>query len=266
MDKDSLSFNLPYYDISKYSLYNDELVVLPQHTILKYKGVITASNNDTSSLLSFELVQDYVHSATPYMITPLRKNHGVYDNITNLADKECKCVLYAKLKAKNVSDMYQIKQVRKLECYGNDIRTEGTTKLSRQFRVLPSLISLTLSGNNINLEGFKAFNEHIHALALLKVLDLSYNALSDCDVCQVQFGVLRQLQFIILKENNITYKGAEHLSNELQDCKHLRCIDLYSNNIGDKGLSALCDVFKCLKYIEELNFWECKITSEGTGI
>ena len=95
------------------------------------------------------------------------------------------------------------------------------------------------------------------------VLDLSYNALRDCDVCQVKFGSLRQLQFIVLKENNIMYKGAEHLARELKVCKYLRCIDLYSNNIGDKGIIALCDVFKCLKYIEELNFWECKLTAEG---
>ena len=266
MHKDSLAFNLPYYDISNHSIYNDELVVLPQHTILQYKGIIPSNNNNnrcTSLLFSFELVQDYINTAIPYMITPWRKNHGVYEDIMNISDKECMRVLYAKLKAKNINDVYQIKQVRKLDCFGNDIKTEGLSKLSRQFRTLPNLISLTINGSNINLEGFKAFNEHIHELPLLKVLDLSYNALRDCDVCQVQFGLLKQLQFIVLKENNITYKGAEHLSRELKECKYLRCIDLYSNNIGNKGLIALCDVFRDLKYIEELNFWECKITNEG---
>ena len=46
----------------------------------------------------------------------------------------------------------------------------------------------------------------------------------------------------------------KHLSRELKACKYLRCIDLYSNNIGDKGITALCDVFKYFKYIEKLNF------------
>ena len=105
-------------------------------------------------------------------------------------------MLYVKLRAKNISELYQTKQVRKLECYGNDIRTERMITLSRQLRVLPSLVSLTLNGSNINVEGFKfkSFSEHIHSVPLLKVLNLSYNALKDCNVYQVKFGLLRQLR------------------------------------------------------------------------
>ena len=250
-------FNITPIDLQFISPYQDEIVVFPNNSIFYCKKV-------TENKVDFVVIQDYVSSTVPFMSAEEKTKYGIYEEFSYFDEDDYHNVIVAKLKSRNVKNSSRMTNVRCIDIFGNDIKSEGMLLLSSNFCNFPNLISLSIIGSNVNYEGFKSINENLKYIPFLKYINLSYNIIKDLEIEQITFETIPQLETLILRENQISSKGMLHLSNQLSSyCPYLRILDLYDNLIGDNGMILFCEKLDKLKYIESLDFWNCGITDVG---
>jgi len=95
----------------------------------------------------------------------------------------------------------------------------------------------------------------------LEVLDLSFNMIT-LDI-PVRLPFSKNLYTIILKNNQISDKGAVKLAEAIGLCKNLQELDLGINYIEDEGASNLADALGTCRFLTSLDMSHNQIGEAG---
>ena len=104
------------------------------------------------------------------------------------------------------------------------------------------------------------------ALAYLKelrILNLSFNSLTDNNISKFAFDVNNKIEVLNLKGNTITDTGLNAVKNEFIKLKNLKEINLCDNQFGDKGFKILISIIKHLKKLKLIIIPNCGVTKVG---
>lgn len=268
--EDILYLNHSPFDISKKSLFKDNTIVFPSNTVFRIDNVYnkTQENNDsqkqiTITYIAMTVMQKVISGSLSLMNLEQKEKFGIYEDLIKYNDSELQNCYYAKIKARHIKYLKKMYNCMAIELYGNDIGNEGMICLSSNFKTTSNLLSLSLIGNDIGFEGFEIFNENLKYISHLRYLNLSFNFLKDNDIYVIHFDCLKELQYFIIRENQITENGLNHIIKEIKNCSYLRVLDLYDNIIKDEGLINLSKEIHHFKYLQLLDIWNCSITEKG---
>jgi len=145
--------------------------------------------------------------------------------------------------------------------YNNVISSESI----RTVLNLSSLKLLVLNGMKIDHNKISAIAELISLNIPLESLDLRYTCLNDTD-----FGVLissltsnRNLQELIVADNQLAYNSGKSLGRMLIRNSTLKIVNIKNNNIRDEGVQELARSLYYNKTLEQLQLDNCDIGDDG---
>lgn len=145
--------------------------------------------------------------------------------------------------------------------YNNVISSESI----RTVLNLSSLKLLVLNGMKIDHNKISAIAELISLNIPLESLDLRYTCLNDTD-----FGVLissltsnRNLQELIVADNQLAYNSGKSLGRMLIRNSTLKIVNIKNNNIRDEGVQELARSLYYNKTLEQLQLDNCNIGDDG---
>ena len=107
-----------------------------------------------------------------------------------------------------------------------------------------------------------------HSSALRKIALMSVNADDTCmDILSSSLikPHVSSLEYLNVRNNNISAKGVEALVNTLQHSQHLVTLNVGRNPIGAGGVKALADAVRSMKILQELDVSFNHIGDEGAN-
>ena len=131
------------------------------------------------------------------------------------------------------------------------------------FNSFKKVSCLTIVGNNMGNKECAKLSEGLAYLKELRILNLSFNSLTDNNISKFAFDPKNKIEVLNLKSNNITDTGIDSIKNELLKLKNLKEINLYDNQFGDQGFKTLISVVKTLKNLRVLTIPNCGVTQVG---
>ena len=132
-------------------------------------------------------------------------------------------------------------------------------------RLCSSLLSLTLSANEIGTDGAKALAEGLQHCNNLQTLHLNLNCIGDNGAKALAEGLQHwnNLQTLHLDQNGIGADGAKALAESLQHCNNLQILHLGWNNIGADGAKALAEGLQHWNNLQTLHLDQNGIGTDG---
>lgn len=257
------------FDVSNESNYNDEVVIFSTYSCFYIDSIKTYYSRPrknkivSTTIISMRVKQNTLNISIPLMTEGEKWKFGIFEEYCTLTEEQTKSVLYAKIKTRHIKYTRKMVNCVSMELYGNDVSIDELISLCSNIELMPNLLSLSLIGNNIKGEGCKILNKSLKCIPLLKYLNLSFNFMKNEDITEIQFGVLKELEFLILRVNHFTEIGMIDLVKQLKDCNYLRGLDLYDNCIGDNGLKELTKEITSFPYLQSIDLWNCSITTQG---
>ncbi|XP_028251873.1 protein phosphatase 1 regulatory subunit 37 [Parambassis ranga] len=100
----------------------------------------------------------------------------------------------------------------------------------------------------------------------LQMLELSHNAIEDAGLEELCNGLRWQtagLKVLVLRNNQITVKGMEHLAKALPMLKVLQVLDLAVNLLGNEGIQIIREPLMVNRSLLQLGLAQANITCEG---
>lgn len=163
---------------------------------------------------------------------------------------------YPELGYEAVQYLFKVKfpKLTKLTLAGNAIGNKVTTLLSN--RNLPSLITLKLTGNNIEADGVRTLSRN---LSTLTCLNLNSNKIGSEGAKWVSNGNFSSLTELELYSNEIGDEGAKWLANG--NFSKLKKLNLFANGITNIGAQHLA--VGNFPVLMELNLWFNSVGDEG---
>lgn len=124
----------------------------------------------------------------------------------------------------------------------------------RKLRSGATWTSVDFSSNMITLDGAKYIRDMLHVNQILKILNLSYNRLTDFGVTSLAHGLEcnRTVESITLSSNQVTDRGVEALVYMLDRNRSILYLDLSFNEISDVGVRQLSDLLVRRHYLQQL--------------
>ncbi|XP_014906785.1 protein phosphatase 1 regulatory subunit 37 isoform X1 [Poecilia latipinna] len=130
-----------------------------------------------------------------------------------------------------------------------------------------ALLELHLSSNQLNgYQDAMQLGDLLRYNNTLQTLELSDNVLADAGLEELCDGLSRQtkgLKVLILKNNQITERGMNHLARTLPGLKILEVLDLGDNHLGNEGIQVIREPLMVNSSLLHLGLAQTNITCEG---
>ena len=252
-------FNNNEFDIGDFSLYNEQNIIFPSNSVFKCLNV---DNNNNKIILEFAYYSFW--NPLLYLSKDNKKRYNIIeDGFKYLTDEQRNQVFLARVKNKEAKFIGGLINLRELEVYDdNEPKTDIKTMVT-YFNGFKKLICLTIVGNNMMNKDCAKLSDGLKHLKELKILNLSYNSLTDSNISKISFEKNNKIEVLNLKSNNITDVGIEMFKEELLKLKNLKELNLYDNQFGDNGFKILLSTLKTLKNLRILTLPNCGIGQLG---
>ncbi|XP_008398358.1 protein phosphatase 1 regulatory subunit 37 isoform X5 [Poecilia reticulata] len=151
----------------------------------------------------------------------------------------------------------------------NNAQLSGSSlfTLVRALKTNRALLELHLSSNQLNgYQDAMQLGDLLIYNNTLQTLELSDNVLADTGLEELCDGLSRQtkgLKVLILKNNQITERGMNHLAKTLPGLKILEVLDLGDNHLGNEGIQVIREPLMVNSSLLHLGLSQTNITCEG---
>ena len=250
-------FNNNEFDIGDFSLYKEQNIIFPTNSVFKCLNV------DKNKII-LEFAYDSFWNPLLYLSKENKKRYNIIeDGFKYLTDEQRNQVFFARVKNKEAKFIGGLLNLRELEIFDdNEPKTDIKTMIP-YFNCFKKLVCLTIVGNNMVNKDCAKLSEGLKFLKDLKILNLSYNSLTDSNISKINFDNNNKIEVLNLKSNTITDIGMDMFKDELLKLKNLKELNLYDNQFGDAGFKILLTVLKSLKNIRILTIPNCGIGQLG---
>ena len=252
-------FNMDEFDIEKYSLYNEQNIIFSSNSVFKCLNV---DKNNKKVILEF--VRDATWNPLLYLTKDNKKLFGITeDGFRYLTEQQRRQVLIARIRNKEVKFIYGLSNLRELEIYDDTEPKTDINALTSQFNHFKKLKCLTIVGNNMGNKDCASLSNGLKFLKELKILNLSFNCLTDSNISKISFNIHNKIEVLNLKSNSATEISMEIFKDELIKLKKLKELNMLDNQFGDQGLNQLLQVFNVVTGLRILIISNCNITNKG---
>ncbi|XP_027855737.1 protein phosphatase 1 regulatory subunit 37 [Xiphophorus couchianus] len=151
----------------------------------------------------------------------------------------------------------------------NNVQLSGSSlfTLVCALKINRALLELHLSSNQLNgYQDAMQLGDLLRYNSTLQTLELSDNVLGDAGLEELCDGLSRQtkgLKVLILKNNQITERGMNHLAKTLPGLKILEVLDLGDNHLGNEGIQVIREPLMVNSSLLHLGLAQSNITCEG---
>ena len=252
-------FNNYEYDVENYSLYNERNIIFPLNSIFKCLNV---DSKKGKVILEFA----YYSYWNPLLFINKenkKRFNVVEDGFKYLTDEQRTQIYFSRVRNKEAKLIGGLVNIRELEIFDDNEPKTDIKSMICYFNAFKKLNCLTIVGNNMMNRECAKLSEAMVYLKELKILNLSFNSLTDNNIAKITFDANNKIEVLNLKSNNITDTGMETFKNELLKLKNLKEINLYDNQFGDQGMKMLISVLQTLKNLKKLTIPNCGITKVG---
>ena len=252
-------FNMDEFDIEKYSLYNEQNLIFSSNSVFKCLNV---DKNNKKVILEF--VRDATWNPLLYLTKDNKKLFGIIeDGFRYLTEQQRRQVLIARIRNKEVKFIYGLSNLRELEIFDDTEPKTDINVLTSQFNHFKKLQCLTIVGNNMGNKDCSSLSNGLKFLKELKILNLSFNCLTDSNISKISFNIHNKIEVLNLKSNSATEISMEIFKDELIKLKKLKELNMLDNQFGDQGLNHLLQVFIVVNDLRILIISNCNITNKG---
>uniref|UniRef100_A0A3B4Z602 Protein phosphatase 1 regulatory subunit 37 n=1 Tax=Stegastes partitus TaxID=144197 RepID=A0A3B4Z602_9TELE len=146
---------------------------------------------------------------------------------------------------------------------GMPLYTLGTLKTNR------ALKELHLTNNLLNsYQDALQLGDLLRYNTTLQTLELSNNAIADAleELCDGLRWQTAGLKVLLLRDNQITVKGMDHLAKALPVLKVLQVLDLGENHLGNKGIQVIREPLMVNCSVLQLGLAQANITCEAVAL
>ena len=252
-------FNNSEFDIGDFSLYKEQNIIFPSNSVFKCLNV---DKNNNKIILEFA----YYSCWNPllYLSKENKKRYNIIEEgFKYLTDDQRNQVFFARVKNKETKFIGGLLNLRELEIFDdNEPKTDVKTMVT-YFNGFKKLVCLTIVGNNMVNKDCAKLSEGLKYLKELKILNLSFNSLTDSNISKINFDKNNKIEVLNLKSNTITDVGIDMFKDELLKLKNLKELNLYDNQFGDGGFKILLSILKTLKNLRILTVPNCGIGQLG---
>ena len=252
-------FNNNEFDLSDFSLYNEQNIIFPSNSVFKCLNV---DENNNKIILEFAYYSFW--NPLLYLTKDNKKRYNIIeDGFKYLTDEQRNQVFFARVKNKEAKFIGGLSNLRELEVYDDNEPKTDVKTMTTYFNAFKKLVCLTIVGNNMMNKDCIKLAEGLKHLKELKILNLSYNSLTDSNISKLTFEKNNKIEVFNLKSNNITDVGIEMIKDELLKLKNLKELNLYDNQFGDNGFKILLSILKTYKHLRILTIPNCGIGQLG---
>ena len=252
-------FNNNEFDLSDFSLYNEQNIIFPSNSVVKCLNV---DENNNKIILEFAYYSFW--NPLLYLTKDNKKRYNIIeDGFKYLTDEQRNQVFFARVKNKEAKFIGGLSNLRELEVYDDNEPKTDVKTMTTYFNAFKKLVCLTIVGNNMMNKDCIKLAEGLKHLKELKILNLSYNSLTDSNISKLTFEKNNKIEVFNLKSNNITDVGIEMIKDELLKLKNLKELNLYDNQFGDNGFKILLSILKTYKHLRILTIPNCGIGQLG---
>ena len=252
-------FNNNEFDLEDFSLYNEQNIVFPLNSIFKCLNV---NSNKGKIILEFA---DYSYwNPILYLTKDNKKRYNIVeDGFKYLTDEQRNQIYLARVRSKESKLIGGLINLRELEIF-DDIEPKTDIKnIVCYFNSFKKVSCLTIVGNNMGNKECAKLSEGLAYLKELRILNLSFNSLTDNNISKFSFDANTKMEVLNLKGNNITDAGLDLIKKEFIKLKNLKEINLCDNQFGDKGFKILISIIENLKNLKILSIPNCGISKVG---
>ena len=252
-------FNNNEFDIGNFSLYDEQNILFPSNSVFKCLNV-----DDDNNKVLLEFASYSFWNPLLYLSKENKKRYNIIeDGFKYLTEEQRNQVFFARVKNKEAKFIGNLVNLRELEVYDdNEPKTDIKTMIT-YFNGFKKLICLTIVGNNMMNKDCSKLSEGLKYLKELRILNLSYNSLTDSNISKIIFEKNNKVEVLNLKSNNISEVGIDMFKDELLKLKNLKELNLYDNQFGDNGFKILLSILKALKNLRILTIPNCGIGPSG---
>jgi len=252
-------FNNNEFDIGDFSLYNEQNIIFPPNSVFKCLNV---DDNNNKVILEFAYYSFW--NPMLYLTKENKKMYNIVeDGFKYLTAEQKNQIFYARVKYKEAKLIGGLVNLRELEVYDDNEPKTDIKNMVGYFNGFKKLVCLTIVGNNMNNRDCAKLSEGLKYLKELKILNLSFNSLTDSNISKIMFDENNKLEVLNLKSNNLSDVGLGSFKNELLKLKNLKELNLYDNQFGDQGFKILLLILKTMKFLKVLTLPNCGITQLG---
>ena len=252
-------FNNNEFDLENCSLYNEKNIIFPLNSIFK---CINVNCKKGKVILEFA---DYSYWNPMLFLTKDNKKRYniVEDGFKYLTDEQRNQIYLARVRSKESKLIGGLINLRELEIFDDNEPKTDIKNILCYFNSFKKLNCLTIVGNNMGNKECTKLSDALAYLKELRILNLSFNSLTDNNISKFAFDVNNKIEVLNLKGNTITDTGLDAVKNELIKLKNLKEINLCDNQFGDKGFKILITIMKHLKKLKLLTIPNCGVTKVG---
>ena len=252
-------FNMDEIDIGKYSLYNEQNIVFQSNSVFKCLYVDKINNK-----VILEFIRDVTWNPLLYLTKDNKKLFGIQEEgFRYLTEEQRRQILIARVRNKEVKFIYRLTNLRELEIFDDSEPKTDINVLISHFNNYKKLKCLTIIGNNMGNKDCAALSSGLKLLKNLKILNLSFNCLTDSNISKITFNTNNKIEVLNLKSNSATDISMEIFKDELIKLKNLKELNMLDNQFGDQGLNHLLQVFDIVNDLRILIISNCNITNKG---
>ena len=252
-------FNIDEYDIGEYSLYNEKNIIFSSNSVFKCLNV-----DKINKKVILEFIREATWNPLLYLTKENKKLFGILeDGYRYLTEEQRRQILIARVRNKEVKFLNNLSNLRELEIFDDAEPKTDINALSSHFSAFKKLKCLTIVGNNMGNKECTSLSNGLKFLKELKILNLSYNSLTDSNISKIVFNSNNKIEVLNLKSNNALDISMEIFKNELMKLKNLKELNMLDNQFGDNGLNHLLQVFNTVKDLRILIISNCAITNKG---
>ena len=251
------TFSNTEYNIQKYSLYNEENIIFPSDSV--FKCLYTNENK-----IIFEFVYISFWDPILYMTKETKKKFCmIEEGLKYLADEQRKKILFARVKNKESKFIGGLQNLRELLIFDDSEPKTDIKNVAVYFNGFRKLECLSIIGNNLLNKDCIKLSEGLKNLKRLKILNLSYDSLIDCNIANLTFSDDNKIEVLNLKANSITDSGMKIFKTEIKKLINLKEINFHDNQFYDQGFKYLLESLEKISTINSLILQNCGISNIG---
>jgi Ran GTPase-activating protein (RanGAP) involved in mRNA processing and transport len=247
------------FDIGKYSLYNEKNIIFSSNSVFKCIYIDKINNK-----IIFKFIRNATWNPLLYLTRENKKLFGIVeDGFRYLTEEQRKQIFIARIKNKEIKFIYGLSNLRELELYDDSEPKADISVFTSYFNQFKKLKCLTIIGNNMSNKECASLSNGLKFLKELKILNLSFNSLTDNNISKLTFNIYNKIEALNLKSNSITEQSLEVFKDELSKLKNLKEFNILDNQFGDQGFYHLLQSFVWLTELRVLIIANCNISNNG---
>ena len=251
--------NMDEFDIGKYSLYNEKNIIFSSNSVFKCIYIDKINNK-----IIFKFIRNATWNPLLYLTRENKKLFGIVeDGFRYLTEEQRKQIFIARIKNKEIKFIYGLSNLRELELYDDSEPKADISVFTSYFNQFKKLKCLTIIGNNMSNKECASLSNGLKFLKELKILNLSFNSLTDNNISKLTFNIYNKIEALNLKSNSITEQSLEVFKDELSKLKNLKEFNILDNQFGDQGFYHLLQSFVWLTELRVLIIANCNISNNG---